>query len=296
LEKQWTILEALEWTEQRLARQGEEHPRLAAQMLASYATGLTRIELYTEFDKPLNDRERTLLRESIQRRLQDEPLQYIIGHVGFRYIELAVRSPVLIPRPETEMLVDLVLEHARQLPGVEPRILDVGTGTGAIALSLLHELPACAVIATDIDEAAVELAFSNAHELGLDGSECLRIIEDDLAGSLVSDTAMQYTFDVVVSNPPYVPTAEYEGLPPEIARFESRLALDGGADGLAVFRRLAAQAQELLRPGGLMAVELHESTLDEAATFVRSLPFEEIGVHTDLNDRPRYLTALRAEQ
>ncbi len=288
--KQWTILEALSWTEQRLERSGEEHPRLAAQMLAAHATGLTRIELYTSFDKPLSENERTVLREAIQRRLACEPLQYIIGRTGFRYLELAVRPPVLIPRPETETLVELVLHYLS-----EPLILDIGTGTGAIALSLLHELPGCKLVATDIDPAALSLAELNAEQLGLEDAESdsLKLLHDDLASSLINNKTCHGTFDVLVSNPPYIPTEEYESLPAEIKQFESRGALDGGADGLDTFRRLAQQAVILLKPGGLLAVELHEDTLEEAAAFVRSLPYHEVRIHKDLTGRNRFLAALR---
>lgn len=294
MSRQWTILEALEWTEQRLARRGEKNPRLAAQMLSSHATGLARIDLYTQFDKPLSECERTLLRESIRRRLDDEPLQYIIGTVGFRYLEFKVRAPVLIPRPETEMLVQLVIDHIKQREGGAPDILDIGTGSGIIALSLLHELSGCSVTATDIDAAAVELAQLNALELEPDRMGRLHVLMDDLAGSLVEEASRHASFDVVVSNPPYIPTAEYERLPREIAAFESRSALDGGADGLDVFRRIADQAQILLKPGGLLAVELHEGTLDQAAAFTRDLSFGEVAIHDDLTGRPRFLTASRS--
>ncbi|MDR1087897.1 MAG: peptide chain release factor N(5)-glutamine methyltransferase [Coriobacteriales bacterium] len=292
--EQWTILDAMAWTEQRLARQGEENPRLAAQMLASHATGLSRIELYTHFDRPLSAEERALLRESIQRRLTSEPLQYIIGSVGFRHLELTVRAPVLIPRPETETLVQLVLDFVARSEAAKPRIVDMGTGSGAIALSLLHELEACEVVATDCDECAVALAEENARELKLDGEERLHLVLDDLAGSLVADAAWHQSCDVVISNPPYVPTVEYEQLPAEIVRFESRLALDGGADGLELYRRVIEQAQILLRSGGLLAVELHENTLTEAARAAHCLPYTDVTVHEDLTGRPRFLTAFRS--
>ena len=296
MEEQWTILRALEWTEQRLARAGEEHPRLAAQMLSSHATGLSRIELYISFDKPLSEDERTVLRQSIQRRLDGEPLQYIIGSVGFRFLELSVRAPVLIPRPETETLVELVLKHLAESESTSPSILDIGTGTGAIALSLLHELPGCLVYATDCEEEALALAAENAEALLGDGARRLELRRDDLASSFIADVASHGHFDVVVSNPPYIPTAEYEQLPAEILHFESRTALDGGADGLEVFRRLATQAQDLLKPGGFLALELHEDTLDDAAAFLHGLPYQDIRIHQDLTERRRFLTAKRENE
>lgn len=291
--KQWTILEALDWTEQRFAKQGEENPRLMAQLLTAHATGLSRIELYAYFDKPLSEAERTVLRESIARRLEGEPAQYIIGTVGFRYLELKVHPPVLIPRPETELLVELVVQHVAELPKQEQSILDIGTGTGAIALSLLHELSGCRVLAIDIDAAALALAQENARALELDDSARLQILQDDLASSLIGEPKQQGSFDVVVSNPPYIPTHEYQQLPAEIARFESALALDGGADGLAVFERIVPQAEILLKAGGLLAVELHENTLEKAAALVSELAFSAVQVHADLTGRNRFLTAVR---
>ncbi|MCL2807348.1 MAG: peptide chain release factor N(5)-glutamine methyltransferase [Coriobacteriia bacterium] len=202
--KQWAILEALTWTEQRLAREGEENPRLAAQMLAAHATGLTRIELYAHFDKPLSDDERTILRESIQRRLEGEPLQYIIGRTGFRHLELEVRPPVLIPRPETELLVDLVIKQVAAT--TDPcTCLEIGTGTGAIALSLLHELPTCQVSATDIDDAAIVLAGLNARELDLDSCGRFKLSKDDLASSFIANDDHHGYFDVVVPTHPTSP-------------------------------------------------------------------------------------------
>jgi release factor glutamine methyltransferase len=311
MSKLWTVIEALEWTEQRLARHGEENPRLASQMLTSHATGLTRLELYTHHDQPLSMSERARLRESIQRRLAGEPLQYIIGTVGFWHLELVVRPPVLIPRPETETLVELVVQFARKAREAREahearggredtagaaafRVLDVGTGTGAIALSLLQALPQCTVVATDIDEAAVMLARENAQAQGLDFASRLHVLSDDLASSLVADISQQRKFDVVVSNPPYVPTAEYETLSAEILNFESRWALDGGADGLAIFRRLAEQAHVLLKSGGLLAVELHETTLKQAGAYARSLAYDGVEIHKDLAGRERFLMAVRS--
>lgn len=293
-------------------------------MLASHATGLTRIELYTSFDKPLSEEERAVLRDSIQRRLAGEPLQYIRGRVGFRHLELMVRAPVLIPRPETELLVELVLRYASERELTQARILDIGTGSGAIALSLLYELPGCELVATDIDEAALSLARSNAEELGLESMRIaeenssetqnqppvipakagthlktktrLRLHQDDLASTLLENEINHGSFDVVVSNPPYIPTAEYECLPPEILQFESREALDGGADGLVTFRRLAEQTALLLKPGGLLAVELHEDTLEEAVACAQSLLFHQVQIQQDLTNRNRFLVAVRSEQ
>jgi release factor glutamine methyltransferase len=294
-----------------LAKAGEENPRLAAQWLLSAATGLERIELYTDYDRPLTSGERQSLREGIKRRVQGEPLQYIRGKAPFRRLELKVRPGVLIPRPETETLVDLVLDWLRAegetpTPPVtlhegaceasrgEPdgkRILDLGTGTGAIALSLLAECPGVFVLATDIDPAAVDLASDNAYELKLDGQGHLHILQDDLAASLIADPAAAGSFDVVVSNPPYIPTAELQKLSKEVAQYESTQALDGGADGLALFRRIVDEAGVLLKPGGLLACELYETTLERARAYCALQGFTNATIHEDLTGRPRFITA-----
>ncbi|MDR1422328.1 MAG: peptide chain release factor N(5)-glutamine methyltransferase [Coriobacteriales bacterium] len=321
----WTIRTALDWTQAYLTGKGEENPRLASQWLLSAATQLERIELYTHYHQPLSVDERARLREGIQRRVAGEPLQYILGRAPFRHLELAMRPGVLIPRPETEVLVEVVLaemvlaEEPRSARPAQPAqspqparspqppqparsaqgsantpllLLDIGTGSGAIALSLLQECPHSEVVATDIDPTALALAAENAETLGL--RERLILLADDLASSLVADPAWSAHFDVVMSNPPYIPTAELDKLPNEIAQYESRQALDGGTDGLAVFRRILDQALVLLAPGGLLACELHESTLGQAVVLAEQAGFVAAKIHRDLTDRERIVTARKA--
>jgi release factor glutamine methyltransferase len=321
----WTIRAALEWTQGYLATNGEENPRLAAQWLLAAATGLTRLELYTNYDLPLSAPQRTSLREGIKRRVAGEPLQYILGKAPFRRLELTVRPGALIPRPETEVLVEIVLAALQEgaeaavaqaragavagavdevavvpaagetgapvVAAAQARVLDLCTGTGCIALALLQECPGIHVVATDIDPAAVELARENASEQGWDGDGRLVILQDDLASSLLASAGMQASFDVVVSNPPYIPTAELEVLPKEVAAYEPRQALDGGFDGLDLFRRILEQAQKLLKPGGLLACELHETRLDEAKALCEAQGFRNPRIHPDLTGTPRHITA-----
>lgn len=285
----WTIRAALEWTMGYLERNNEENPRLAAQWLLSAATNLTRIELYTNYDQPLTGNQRTILREGIKRRVAGEPLQYILGKAPFRRLEFKVRPPILIPRPETEVLVDIVLEALDD--DSRANILDLCTGTGCIALSLLYEHPGVRVTATDIDSEAVTLAQENAYELKLNERGHLLILKDDLAGSLVADTNNHASFDIVVSNPPYIPTMEYLNLSNEIVNNESRIALDGGEDGLDIFRRILDQAKILLAPGGLLACELHETGLTQAQALCEQQGFVDVTIHKDLTNKPRIITA-----
>ena len=279
---------AIGWAVAQLG-QTEAKPRLAAEWLVGQVTGLSRLEIYMQFDRPFSVDESEALAAAVARRLAGEPLQYILGKAAFRRLELAVRPGVLIPRPETEQLVELVLGFL--LERRPQRVLDIGCGSGAIALSLLQELPDCVVWATDIDAAAVALTLENAERLGLDDARRFVLQRDDLATSLLADPQAMASFDVVVSNPPYVPTALLAGLPREVREFEPMLALDGGADGLAVFSRILEQAALLLRSGGLLAVELHEETLEAAAEMASAAGLADVQVHHDLAGRPRYLTA-----
>ncbi|MDR2957577.1 MAG: peptide chain release factor N(5)-glutamine methyltransferase [Coriobacteriales bacterium] len=282
-----TIRSCLKWTEQYLSLHQEANPRLAAQWLVATVTGLDRIGLFMHFDQPLTEDELLLLQQTIQRRLRGEPLQYISGRAAFRYIELAIQPGVLIPRPETEMLVDLVLSAQPD------KILEIGCGSGAITLSLLKELPGVTVVATDISPQAVATTRQNAALLKLDDPTRLIVIEDDLATSLLDKLEMVAGFDAIVSNPPYIPQAALAMLPQEIIDYEPLLALDGGDDGLSIYRRLLEQSVVLLRPGGLLAVELHETNVTEAASLAATAGFRAVDTHFDLTGRLRFLTAMK---
>jgi len=241
----WSIGQALGWTVEFLTGKGVDSPRRSAEWLLSAATGLSRIELYVEHERPLSDRERSLLREGVRRRAEGEPLQYVTGEMPFRHLVIKVRPGVLIPRPETEVLVDVALdclrEDAASNENVEAGgagdevdegseagrlgpVVDLCTGTGCVALSLAHEVPDLSVLATDISALAVDLASENAERLGLSEAghrnrvRPLRGASRDLAGTIAG----------VVANPPYVPSNELPELPIEVAEFEPRVALDGG--------------------------------------------------------------------
>ena len=241
----WTVKRVLDWTVGYLERKGDERPRLSAEWLLCAATGLTRVEVYTNFDRPLDSAELALMHESVARRGRGEPLQYVTGEMPFRHIVMRCEKGVLIPRPETEILVDACLERLAQVDA--PRVLEVGTGTGCIALSLATEHPGTRVIATDISPRAVALASRNRDALDLGGA--VEIVGCDLASGVPD--ALMGTFDLLVSNPPYIPTEVLETeVPPEVKDHEPHLALDGGPDGLDVFRRLLELAPAALRAGG----------------------------------------------
>lgn len=301
----WTIKRVLDWTSGYLERKGDEHPRLSAEWLLANVCGLSRVELYVNFDKPLEADELAAMHAAIERRASGEPLQYVTGEMPFRHIVLRCERGVLIPRPETEILVDAALEgvdealtrraQEDETKGGDDqgcvRVLEVGTGTGCIALSIASERPGTRVTATDLSERAVGLATRNREALGLEDS--VDIVECDLVAGV--DPGLMGSFSVLVSNPPYIPTRVLrEEVPAEVADFEPELALDGGEDGLDVFRRLLDLAPVALEPGGMLCVELFEGSLDDAAALLRGRDgWASVEVREDLTHRPRVLVARR---
>ncbi|MEE1549512.1 MAG: HemK/PrmC family methyltransferase [Collinsella sp.] len=411
----WTIKRCLEWTKEYLAERGEEHPRLSAEWLLCAATGLARIDLYMRMDETLDAAQLEIMHAAVVRRAKGEPLQYITGSTQFRMIDVACAPGVLIPRPETEMLVEEVLnyldaevlspeaatrqraelpwndevEQARKAEAAladerataerraanltaadeaalgsdvlgsrayaeeladreaeqaaaqaadaeadaeetpepeldeygiaiegndqqttpaqdaaeanvpapaEPRIarvLEVGCGTGCISLSLTWERRGhVTCTATDIEPRAIDLATKNRDALGLTSDEVAFSLTN-----LVSSIPREEwgTFDVLVSNPPYIPSDVMRSLPHEVKDFEPDLALEGGADGLDIFRRLLNAAPYMLRAGGLFACELYEGALDAAAELCRQAGLSDVRIVRDLTDRPRIVRAIVTE-
>lgn len=292
--QQWTVRTALEWICGYLERKGDEHPRLSAEWLLCAATGFTRVEVYMNYDRPLDANELAVLHGAVERRGRGEPLQYITGEMPFRHIVLKCAPGVLIPRPETEVLVDCVLEYLDNAceSREEPLILEIGTGTGCIALSLAGERPCVRVRATDIASEPYALAVRNRDALDL--ADRVELYQTDLATGVPDVTAGVY--DVLVSNPPYIPSSIMACLPAEVGDFEPSLALDGGPDGLDVFRRIVDCARVALRPGGLLACELHEDCLQAAAREPGVVgAFRDIQVVRDLTGRDRILLARRSD-
>jgi len=249
----WTTLKVLDWTANRFTRAGIPSPRLEAQVLLAHVLGCDRTRLYMDFEKPLGDDELASYRGLIQRRLSGEPVAYLVGHQEFWSLSFQVGPEVLIPRRDTETVIEQVLDQIGARDAAL-RIADVATGSGAIAITLAHELPSASVIATDLSQAAAAMATDNAARNQVDARVEVRV------GDLLAPLAGEAPFDVLVSNLPYVPAGDIEGLAPEVQR-EPRLALDGGDDGLHLLRRLiarragaaqrhrAAGARARIRPG-----------------------------------------------
>ncbi len=265
---------------------GFENPRLEAELLLAGVLGLKRLELYTQFDRPVAPDELERFRSHVRRRLKHEPLQYILGDAHFRGLVLKVDRRALIPRPETEVLAGVVLEHLRHAtPGA--RVLDLGTGTGAIVLAALAECPDATAVATDVSLDALALARENAGAVGV--ADRLELRPGDLWGALGADER----FDVVVSNPPYVDEADAPALAPEVRDWEPAAALFAGDRGRAVLARIVAGAPAHLRPGGLLALEVGLRQADGVAAQIEATgAFEAPRIVQDLTGRPRIVAAV----
>jgi release factor glutamine methyltransferase len=268
-----TLAEVLRGATDYLAARGVQQPRLDAERLLARALSLTRMELYTQHDRPLTEPERASARELVQRRGRREPLAYVLGDWDFRRLTLRTDSRALVPRPETEIVVERCLAL---LDGTEaPRIADVGTGTGAIALALKHERPDAIVVATDISADALALAQENAEANNLD---VLFVQGDLLAG-------VEGPLDLVVSNPPYVGAEELDALEPEVREWEPRGALvDEGQTA-----RLAHDARSVL--AGWLVLEVHEERAQAMSEELSKLGFQRVSIGRDLAGRERVLEA-----
>ena len=246
----WTVLHLVEWSSAYLEGKGVTGARLDAEYLLADTLGTERLNLYLDFDRPLTPGELARFRPRLLDRARRRPLQYILGRVPFRALELAVDASVLIPRPETEELVGAVLARVGGGAVARPSALDIGTGSGAIALSLAAEGDFGCIVATDTSEAALEVARRNACRNALDARVEFR------QGDLFRPVEGGERFDVVVSNPPYISGEEFETLLPEVRLYEPREGLVAGEEGVAVLTRLVHGAGGVLAPGGLLALEV----------------------------------------
>ena len=281
-----TVGAALRSASDRLMQAGVENPSVEAERLLQHALNLRRLDLYLAPDRPTTHGERARLRDALSRRCGRTPLQYLTGETEFRSLPFFVNGDVLIPRPETETLVETALTKLRGLPA--PRIADVGTGSGCIAVSLTRERPDSRVVATDLSPAAVRVARANALRNGV--RDRLRFVVGDLLEAFDPSPL----FDAVVSNPPYIPTGEIPSLQPEVRDHEPRLALDGGEDGLRFHRRLAACAGRCLRRGGWLVLEVGDGQIDRVGEILRrSGIFGEVSHRGDMTGVDRVAVARR---
>lgn len=278
MSENWTVRKAATWTATWLAEKGADSPRTDADLLLADALGVDRVRLILDWDKPLSQEELASYRRRIERRAAGEPLAYILGKREFYGRDFLVDGRVLIPRPETEGLVDLALEGVLG----PSRILDLCTGSGCVGITLALERPEAIVDLVDLDQGAAEVARSNVEK---HGAGCKVWV-----GDLFEPVADQPPWDVIVSNPPYVPSGDIPGLSREV-RNEPVLALDGGADGLDLVRRIVSRAGRHLVPGGLLALELTIEQPPAVAELLLQAGFSEARVEQDFTRRDRYVVA-----
>lgn len=269
----WTIRKVLDWTRAHFEKHDIDAPRLTAELLLANLLKVERVKLYMDLERPLSKDELAAYRALIQRRLTGEPTQYLVGSKEFYGRRFEVDARVLIPRSETELLVEAVL---RVVPKDAPaRVLDLCTGSGCIAISIAAERPQASVWATDLMAGALEVAKGNAARLGVDGR--VSFFQGDLFAAIPADAK----FDVIVSNPPYVKRGELPGLQKEVQK-EPREALDGGEDGLELIRRIADAALPRLKAGGLLALEIGDEQGAALQELLVRAGYHDVRIEKDL--------------
>lgn len=281
MNESWTLLKLLRWMTGFFAEKGIANPRLDAELLLAHQLNLDRVGLYLNYDRPLTAIELNAVRPLVKRRGQREPLQYLLGSTEFWSLPFKVTPAVLVPRADTEVLV----EEAFKRCSADGDLLDVGTGSGAILISLLKELSGWRGVGIDVSPAALDVARHNlaAHQLAERG----QLLEGDLAA------LPEGRFDLIVSNPPYIPAAQWDELMPEVRDFEPALALLGGADGLDCYRKLVAQVDACLNPGGWLLVEIGADQGDAVTALFAAAGLTELFLRHDYGGNPRVVGGQR---
>lgn len=287
-EESWTVLKLLQWTTDYFQRNNVPEPRTSAEVLLAHVLAEDRLFLYLNYDRPMETKELATYRACIKRRLQGEPNQYITGLQEFWSLPLHVSPDVLIPRPETEVLVEAVLEFLDKADS-NLDILDLGTGSGAIAIALARELPATRIVATDFSMAALRLAQENAESHQVD--ERIFLVQADMFAAL---PGVLQKFKVVVTNPPYVSDAEMLELPREVREFEPHYALEGGPEGLEVIRRIIAEAPTVLSGTGALFMEIGADQAESISALVTdSQHYKNYRIVKDYSGLDRVLVAVK---
>jgi release factor glutamine methyltransferase len=287
-QEHWTILKLLHWTTDYFKRNKVAEPRASAEVLLAHLLSEDRLFLYLNYDRPMETEELTAFRTFVRRRLAGEPNQYITGMQEFWSLPFRVSPDVLIPRPETEVLLETVLEFLGS-PHPEVRVVDLGTGSGAIAVALARELPVINIVATDSSMAAVEQAQENALLNQIDSK-----IHFVCADMFTAFSSASPKFTVVATNPPYVSHAEFSKLSPEIRDYEPRYALDGGPDGLATIRRIIKEAPTVLSPKGALIMEIGADQAEGVSALVKdSQHYESYRIIRDYSRLDRVLLAVK---
>jgi release factor glutamine methyltransferase len=277
----WTIGAILNWTASYLADKGVSAPRLDAEILLSHCLKVDRLYLYLNLERPLGLDERAQFRALLRRRAAREPVALITGKKEFWSISFRIKPGVLIPRPETEILVEAVLQEIKDNPA--PSLLEIGAGSGAVSVAVAKDNPRAEIIATDIEPTVLKTARSNAQDAGVDAS--VQFVAMDLFDAIRQGLG----FDVIYSNPPYIPTDTIPTLEPEVRDFEPVRALDGGPDGLDVIQRLATQAIDFINRPGSLALEFGDGQEEDVRDIFTTSGFREIQIFRDLAGRARVI-------
>jgi release factor glutamine methyltransferase len=286
----WTVRKTLEWTTAFFTRKGVDAPRLSSELLLGHVLGLPRIKLYTDYDRVLSDADRGRLRDLVGRAGEHEPIAYLTGKGYFFNLEFEVSRDVLIPRPDTETLVENVIQTSRRHLILDtPRILDLCTGSGCVAAAVATGLKSAVVIATEISPRAAAVARANVERLGLAGR--VTVLEGDLFEPLTTIVDPQ-PFDMIVSNPPYIATAQIASLDRSVRDYEPMQALDGGVDGLDIHRRILQEGLGRLNPGGRIFLEIAFDQGKGAMEVASAYPgWEDVRILKDHAGHDRVLTA-----
>ena len=277
-----TVLEALNSASNYLQNKGIKSSRLNAELLLSHVLNCKRLELYLSFDRPLQKSEIDSYRELLKRRSTFEPLQYIIGKVEFYGLEFEVNQSVLIPRPETELLVEAVIESVAKDENIN--ILDIGSGSGNISIALAKNIPSCTVVGIDISEEAIETSTRNAKLNGVE-SQLMFVKKNILNGIEINENS----FDVVVSNPPYVSVADFVNLDPELRLYEPQIALTDESDGLSFYRNISVLSRSLLKNNGKLFFEIGVGQSDAVKKILIDSDYKNIVIIKDYSDIERVI-------
>ncbi|HSU54361.1 MAG TPA: peptide chain release factor N(5)-glutamine methyltransferase [Candidatus Dormibacteraeota bacterium] len=290
-----TVLEGIQRSSEFLAKHGVESPRLHSELLLAHVLKLQRMQLYLNFERAISETETDTLRGLVKRRSQREPLQHIIGSTSFCGLEIAVNRTVLIPRPETEVLAEHGWKFLNGTNKSQPTALDLGTGSGCIAIALANNSPQARVYALDTSIDSLSTAKQNAERNHV--ADRIEFIQSDLFGPSPRPDAPRLSrstiprVDLIISNPPYIPTAEIETLAPEVRDFDPRQALDGGPDGLDFYRRIAGEAHSHLEPGGKLMLELGDGQSESLQKLFAEQKWIVEGIVEDYTGRQRILIA-----
>jgi release factor glutamine methyltransferase len=278
-----TVMEAVRLSEGYLQKHGVESPRLSAEHLLARALDCSRLDLYLRFEENLEEKILERYRKDLKTRASHYPLQYILGETEFFSLPFSMSEGVFIPRPETELLVEAVEKKIGSVEKVD--FMEIGTGSGIISGTLAKRHPEWKGVTFDISPPAAFLARKNFRSLGVD--DRLEIFVSDGFDAIRTGSRL----DILVSNPPYIPSDDIEGLQEEVSLFESRAALDGGPDGLSFYPMIAVRGRSLLKPGGLVALEIGEDQATDVGSIFRNEGYDEIEVWKDYNSKERVVTA-----